>query len=104
MPYCYADKKNTVVVNYNGDLYKCTARDFVSKNREGTLTADGDIHWNDKYKKRLSIGHGGCSQMKLETTVAGTCPKGYGREKIEDILKRRALFILGQYKKRNGRQ
>lgn len=119
VPYCYADKKNTVVVNYNGDLYKCTARDFVSKNREGTLTADGDIHWNDKYKKRLSIRHGskfcrqcriypichgGCSQMKLETTVAGTCPKGYGREKIEDILKRRALFILGQYKTRNGRQ
>lgn len=119
VPYCYADRKNTVVVNYNGDLYKCTARDFVSKNREGTLTADGDIRWNDRYRKRLSIRHGsefcrqcriypichgGCSQMKLETKAAAdTCPKGYSREKIEEILKGRALFILGQYRKRNGK-
>ena len=48
VPYCYADKKNTVVVNYNGDLYKCTARDFTPKNKEGVITADGDLVWNKR--------------------------------------------------------
>ncbi len=28
---CYADKKNSAVINYNGDLFKCTARDFNKK-------------------------------------------------------------------------
>ncbi len=117
IPYCYADKKNTVIINYNGDLYKCTARDFVSKNREGILTPDGNCKWNEKYKKRLSIRHGsdlcrqcriypichgGCSQMKLETATTESCPKGYDEEKKYNILKSRALFILEQYKKKRN--
>lgn len=119
VPYCYADKKNTVIINYNGDLYKCTARDFVSKNREGILTPDGMCNWNEKYKKRLSIRHGndiclkcqiypichgGCSQMKLESLATKSCPKGYDEKEKYNILKGRALFVLGQYKKWNKKQ
>lgn len=33
VPYCYADGVNTAVVNYNGDLFKCTARDFAPRAR-----------------------------------------------------------------------
>lgn len=115
VPYCYADKVNTVVVNYNGELFKCTARDFASKNKEGVLGIDGELCWNSRYKKRLSvmngtsfclrckiypICHGGCSQMKLESVVSDACPKGYAPERIAEIMKGRAMFLLNQYKTR----
>lgn len=48
VPYCYADGVNTAVVNYNGDLFKCTARDFAPKSKEGTLAADGTLRWNER--------------------------------------------------------
>lgn len=115
VPYCYADKLNTAVVNYNGDLFKCTARDFTSKNKEGILTADGILRWNERNSKRMAlrngkdvclqcriypICHGGCSQMKLETAdnVKG-CPKGYSNEKIQEIIEGRALYLLEQCKR-----
>lgn len=111
---CYADQRNTVVINYNGDLYKCTARDFTTKNREGKLTPDGNLEWNDKHKKRQAIRwgtetcqqcriypicHGGCSQMKLEYTTLQGCPKGFDKEQIDNIMRNRALYILNSYKK-----
>lgn len=114
VPYCYADKANTAVVNFNGDLYKCTARDFTVKNREGVLSAQGELIWNEKHKERMSIRfgnticqrcriypicHGGCSQMKLETKYTDCCPKGYNDKQITQIMKSRALFILDKYKK-----
>lgn len=114
VPYCYADKKNTAVINYNGDLYKCTARDFLPKNKEGVLTADGNLKWNERNKRRMAIRHGidfcrrcriypichgGCSQMKLESSIIDSCPKGYDAEKIEEIMKGRAMFILKKHNK-----
>ena len=109
---CYADQRNTVVINYNGDLYKCTARDFTTKNREGKLTPDGNLEWNDKHKKRQAIRwgtetcqqcriypicHGGCSQMKLEYTTLQGCPKGFDKEQIDNIMRNRALYISVSY-------
>lgn len=50
---CYADKENCMVVNYNGNVYKCTARNFTEKNREGTLSDNGSIVFNDRYAQRM---------------------------------------------------
>lgn len=79
---CYADKRNSVVVNYNGDIYKCTARDFVPRDRAGYLSEDGELIWNDGYiEKRMDskfnnkpclscrimpLCNGGCSQHAME--------------------------------------
>ena len=52
---CYGDKKNTAVINYNGDVFKCTARDFTKKNREGILNKQGNIVWEKSQKYRLSL-------------------------------------------------
>lgn len=53
---CYGDKLNSVVVNYNGDLYKCTAVDFINTKREGYLGEDGNLVWeNDSLNKRMNI-------------------------------------------------
>lgn len=85
---CYADRYNCVVVNYNGDLFKCTARDFSNEKREGELTSDGHLQWNERFTKRMSarysnptcrncdilpICNGSCTQNKLERGPVETC-------------------------------
>lgn len=118
VPYCYADGVNTAVVNYNGDLFKCTARDFAPKSKEGTLAADGTLRWNERLRKRMSIRHGsdtclqcriypichgGCSQMKLEAPDGiSSCPKGYDEDKIKKIMEGRALYLLTSCKRQKS--
>lgn len=41
--HCYADYVHNLVINYNGDIYKCTARDFNVDNKIGSLSHDGNI-------------------------------------------------------------
>lgn len=50
---CYADRKNSFVINYNGDVFQCTAREFIQQNREGVLKDDGYIEYNEKYYQRM---------------------------------------------------
>jgi uncharacterized protein len=85
---CYADKLNSVVINYNGDIYKCTARDFTGSNRAGFIDDDGKLVWDDGYLDRrmeakfhnapclkcriLPVCNGGCSQHALEHLKNGT--------------------------------
>lgn len=46
--WCYGNRKNTAVLNYNGDIFKCTARDFKRENREGYINEDGSIIWDEE--------------------------------------------------------
>jgi uncharacterized protein len=100
---CYADSPNNVVINYNGDIFKCTARDFVSSRREGVLNSDGDILWNEKFHERMDIRYnneacrncnilplcnGGCSQSKLESRDKGCYFKYGNKEKLNIVTKR----------------
>lgn len=82
--FCYADKRAQCVVNFNGDVYKCTAIDFTNTQRDGVLTDEGCIVWeNDSLEKRmlakqrnkrcrmcrvLPLCHGGCSSRALESS------------------------------------
>lgn len=92
---CYADKKNHVTINYNGEVFKCTARDFKSEDVEGKLNDDGSLEWNDKYHKRLNskfnnrpcfdckifpICGGGCSQQALENSNEDYCVHDFSEE------------------------
>lgn len=45
---CYGDKHNYALINYNGDVFKCSARDFNKKNRMGDLDEFGNIKWYDE--------------------------------------------------------
>lgn len=86
---CYADSPRNVVINFNGDVYKCTAREFSSDNREGILTSEGNIEWNNRFHRRMAIKfsnqtcrkceilpicNAGCSQNKLEREHQNGCP------------------------------
>lgn len=85
---CYADRANNIVVNYNGDVYKCTARKFDREKREGVLSPDGEIIYQNSYNRRMSIKfankacrecvimpicNGRCSQNKLEKSDTEKC-------------------------------
>lgn len=43
---CYADNYNQAIINYDGNVYKCTARDFSSEQPSGKLNSLGLIEWN----------------------------------------------------------
>lgn len=93
---CYADKENEVVINFNGDIYKCTARDFSEENSYGFIDDNGKLNWNDKIEtwKKLKIQSkacqscrilplcgGGCHQINLELLGTDSCQMGYSEEK-----------------------
>lgn len=100
---CYADKENNIVINSDGNIFKCTARDFVPKNREGYLSEEGEIIWNASFEKRMAIKYsnstclkckvlpicgGGCSQSKLEVMQHDSCYRKMNeRDKDELIIR-----------------
>ena len=100
---CYGDKKNHALINYNGDIFGCTARDFSTTNRLGVLNEEGIIEYDaDKYKKwrtaRFSkpvchtcriapICGGGCTQNSYETCGVDKCVRGFTEEdKDQQVL------------------
>lgn len=45
---CYADRKKYANINYDGNIYRCTAQDYTSENVLGHLNNDGNIVWNEE--------------------------------------------------------
>ena len=100
---CYGDRANHAVINYNGDVYKCTAREFSPATREGILTRDGNIEWNERFHRRMAVKYsdpvcrgcrimpicnGGCAQNKLERGIVDSCPMGRSdADKAEYLVK-----------------
>lgn len=107
---CYADLENHIVINYDGNVYKCTARTFTDENKEGVLNPDGSITWNEKYAKRMAIKYsnqacrkckimpicnGGCSQNKMDSgCLNDKCYRGFGSKDKADYISHRLYQIL----------
>ncbi len=72
---CYADKPNCVVINYDGNIYKCTAQDFKEKMSEGYLDEDGEIHNNSRYYERMNSKYANkhCLSCKIYPLCFGGC-------------------------------
>lgn len=107
---CYADYTESLVVNYNGDVFKCTARDFTKENRIGILQLDGAIIFNDNYLKRTKRMINTeclncnilpictiCSQKKYETTIENKCPKEISEEDKKNQIIYRLRSICYNY-------
>lgn len=107
---CYGDRQNFIVINYNGDLYKCTAREFIPKLREGYLEKNGELVWNDIYKKRMLLKkcpsichdcilfplcHAGCTQNKLEFSGnLDECLRHYSETQKKRLLESKIQYQL----------
>lgn len=99
---CYADKLNSVLVNYNGDLFKCTAVDFVNYKREGYLSEDGSLVWeDDSLNKRMNIKftnkpcltcrimpicNGACSQKHIYSEGKDFCVLKFSEKKKDEAI------------------
>lgn len=108
---CYAERSNNALVNYNGDIFRCTARDFTHSNRDGVLTDDGTLAWNEKSDKRDAIKWsnptclaceiyplccGACSQNKMESNRMSGCDYGYNQQDKENIITERINWLLSK--------
>lgn len=74
---CYADKISQCVVNYDGRVFKCTARDFHSSQEDGILLSNGEIKWNmPVYAKRMgnaTFENEYCFKCNLLPVCMGPC-------------------------------
>lgn len=107
---CYGDKRNNVLINYDGNIYSCTARNFTPSNSEGTLLLNGDIQWKEDSKnKRIAskfsraichrcriapICGGGCTQLSLEAKDTEGCPRGLSEADIDKLILDRFDFMF----------
>lgn len=97
---CYADFDNNYVINYNGDVYKCTARDFKSESRIGYLSSRGDIILNDNAnllrEQKLTNECKECRLLPIciicfqqrRESLDGKCPIVAARENATENIKK----------------
>lgn len=99
---CYGDKINHILINYDGLVFGCTARDFTADNSIGKLEKDGSIVFDStKVEKRNKskflkpICHtcriaplcgGGCKQRASESSNFQSCTMGYTESDKDDII------------------
>lgn len=101
---CYADKVNEALVNYNGDVFCCTARDFETFPRDGYLNSEGVIIWeNNSYNRRrnakfqnepclncriMPLCCGACSQKALDAQNNKNtyCINGFNEEAKDKVI------------------
>lgn len=108
---CYADKPNHIVINYDGAIYHCTARDFTPERAEGRLTDNGEILFNERAELRNQLKwgnktcmkcriyplcHGSCSQHLLENASIEGCVMGHSEEKKTQTIENRVRFLIEQ--------
>lgn len=107
---CYADFKNSALINYNGDVFKCTAVDFLNAERDGYLKENGEIVWennslekrvNSKFKNKACndcriqpICNGGCSQKALQFSSKNYCILNFDESRKDQIIKDRFVAHL----------
>lgn len=74
---CYGDRKNTAIINYNGDVFKCTARDFTTENRDGYLDKAGHIVWikSQEYRLSLKLKNSLCQSCRIAPLCGGGCSR-----------------------------
>lgn len=74
---CYADKFRYYAINYDGKIFKCTARNYGDDKVIGKLLPDGDIDWNDNllsvYYSKSTFENDQCLKCKMLSLRMGPC-------------------------------
>ncbi len=85
--YCYAERENQFIINYNGDVFKCSVG-FNPEERFGYLSSEGRVilnekQWNKWFRmdlfeqkcyscKFLPLCMGGCRKTRIENANTGS--------------------------------
>lgn len=99
---CYGDKFNHCLINYNGEVFGCTARDFTNDYSLGKLMSDGTIQYdmktlerrhNSKFSTDLCrqcriapLCGGGCKQRAMENSDPDKCTFRYTEADKDRII------------------
>lgn len=95
LPYiCYADRLESCVINYDGNVYKCTARDFKESNKCGTLNSQGIISWD--YTKLREHCMTSIPQICLKCRLYPSCPGFCSQAIIENSGELQCPYKTGQ--------
>lgn len=74
---CYADRRHSAVVNYDGRIFKCTAIDFNNKREDTTINNDVlkalDVEFERRLENRLS--NKPCNGCRIFPLCGGGCSK-----------------------------
>ena len=107
--YCYAERRNQVIINYNGDVFKCSVCEFDPAGRVGFIGSNGTLvrekAWNQwvaelpfsamcKACKYLPLCMGGCRKVRLRQDKGGSICSLVPTNASE-VLKRIAWGDLG---------
>lgn len=85
---CYADNMNQAVINYDGSVFKCTARDFAKSKSMGRLNSLGFIEWDTEAvtaRHNLSIPDI-CLKCSLLPSCPGICSQKRTEAKSQEEL------------------
>lgn len=78
---CKHSYVNAASINYNGDVFKCCARSFDEKSREGVLQANGEIIWrddtNDRILRKRTDANESCKQCIIFPICGGGCVQSF---------------------------
>lgn len=89
---CYADRETQILINFDGNVFKCTARDFVPENRLGYLDKNGNLifegeRWLQR-KERNVWDNLRCANCKLIPICLGACSQlQFENSEVPCILK-----------------
>lgn len=93
---CYADSVNHMVVNYDGKLFKCTARDFTnSKFSVGYIDDNGNPCLNNNYYKhflKAPFDNESCRECLYVPICLGVCSQKFvelGGDFINDFCNKK---------------
>jgi uncharacterized protein len=74
---CYADSFHYYAINYNGKIFKCTARDYGDDLVIGNLLPSGKIEWNDgllsKFFEKTPFENEMCESCRILPLCMGPC-------------------------------
>lgn len=97
---CYADKINTMVINSDGNVFKCTAVDFSKEECESNIFSDSIMddlktRFNNRIKKRFN--NKSCISCQIFPLCLGGCCKSVVNHPDVDYC----IFNQDQVKKDN---
>lgn len=98
---CYGDRNNQVLVNYDGKIFKCTARDFTEQNALGRLLHNGTIEWKSNLlqeRQKSKFNHAACHKCNIAPLCGGSCTQH--AYELKDVDSNTCLFNYSEEDKR----
>lgn len=97
---CYANKTKYRVINYNGDLFKCTARDYSDNIKIGQIKNNGiidNVSILQKYEEYNVSNLYKCRKCKILPLCNGPCIQKYFEYMNNESVKFDDICLLSNY-------